>query len=275
MARSREYWFNEILGEKAKQTVLDGITSTSRVSVFGALAWVFSFVAWLLDGFFDAHKIEVDGKIKSDKTHRLNWYTSLAKSFQWGQAFNSVLEAYENVGLNADDIKAQKIVAQAATTEVEGRLRIKVAREVGGELAPLTVEQLAAFSGYIERTKDAGVEIAKDSLPPDSLQLNLDIFYDPLMLRADGSRIDGTSKTPIPDAIREYLRSLPFNGEYANSRLHDQLRLVDGVELVVVKSALAKYGLKAFAAIDERYIPDAGYLIAANADLLINYRAYV
>lgn len=275
MARSIEYWYNEIVGEKNRQPGLAGITSTSKVSTFALLGWVFAFVAFLLDGFFDTHKEEVDNKITSEKPHRSNWYQTLALNFQYGQTFNRDLEKYENAGLTDDQVEAQKIVAQAAVTEVSGRLRIKVAREVDGELSPLSEEQLLAFTSYIEKTKDAGVKINKDSLPADSLKLDIDIFYDPLILRADGSRIDGNAATPVPDATRQYLRQLPFDGEYSNSRLHDQLAQVDGVVLPVVKSALVKFGLYPFQLVDERYIPDGGYLRVADADLTINYRPYV
>jgi hypothetical protein len=125
------------------------------------------------------------------------------------------------------------------------------------------------------RVKDGGVKLIVDSLPPDSLKLDIDIFYDPLILNDQGQRIDGNANQPVPDAIRAYLKLLPFNGEYANTRLTDKMQSVDGVVLPVIKTAWAKYGLFSFAIIDERYIPDAGYLRLDDANLTINWRAYV
>jgi hypothetical protein len=275
MARSIEYWYNECVGEKNRQPGLAGITSTSKLSIFGLLAWVFSFVAWLLDNLFDLHKGECGTLIAAEKAHRPEWYKSLALAFQHGQAFNVVTQKFDNTGLTEAEIEAQKIVAQASVTEVDGRLRMKVARMVDGDFAPLDEEQLAAFAAYMEKAKDFGVNIKKESLPADSLKLDLDIFYNPLVLRADGSRIDGNGSTPVIDAVRQYLRELRFDGEYANSRLNDKLQGVEGVELPVIKSALSKYGSRPYSLIDERYIPDAGYLRLATSDITINYRPYV
>ena len=134
---------------------------------------------------------------------------------------------------------------------------------------------MTSFGAYIATTKDAGVKIITDSLPPDSLKLNIDVFYNPLVIKSDGSRIDGTTATPVPDAISAYLKNLKFNGEYANTRLEDQIQAVDGIELVNIKLSQAKFGLNPFTGIDEVYIPDAGYLRIANGDLTINYRQYV
>jgi len=150
-----------------------------------------------------------------------------------------------------------------------------VAKQANNLPAQLTAGELAAFSSYIEKLKFEGVKIIKDSLPADNLKLQLDIWFNPLVLRADGTRIDGSANTPVKDGILAYLNALPFNGEYANTKLTDALQNVTGVQLPVIKLAQTKYGLYPYTNVDERYIPDAGYLSIADADLIINYRQYV
>jgi hypothetical protein len=258
----------------------NGITvSGSRTSIRRKWTYVFAYCANVIESLFDSHKQENTDLINTLKPHRLTWYKELALRFQYGQDVEQDTGTYANIGLTDDQITEQKIIAQSAVTEVTTptkiSLRIKVAKEVDGDLVPLNDAQLAAFSAYIEKTKDAGVKIFKDSLPADTLKLNLDIFFNPLVLTSSGQRIDGIAEKPVLDAINQYLRNLPFNGEYANTRLMDALQQVDGVALVVKNSAKAKYGLFPFSEIDERYIPDAGYIRLAESDLTINYRPYV
>ncbi|MBD3748501.1 MAG: nucleotidyltransferase [Sphingobacteriales bacterium] len=274
MARTIDYWYSQIIAQKEATSELDVLTSTSKVAIWRLFAYVVAVVIWSLDKLFDIHKAEIDDLISLEKAHRLQWYRQKALAFRLGQDLIDETDQYDNTGLTDADIEALQIIKQAAVNEIKGQLRLKVVSESGGEYQQLDEGQLLAFTDYMERIKDAGERIKYESLPPDDLKLNVDIFYNPLVLKSDGSRIDGASTTPIPDAIRAHLKNLRFSGEYANSRLHTALTLVDGVVLPVVKSAQAKYGLFPFTTIDERYIPDAGYLELTDINLTINYREY-
>jgi len=279
MAHTIQYWYDQIFAEKDRQPALSGITTTSRLSIFGAIAYVFAFMAWLVETMFDEHKAEIIALLAKDRAHIVTWYRTMAREFQYGQTFNRDLGKYENIGLTDEQVEAQKIIVQAAVNEVvingSVEVTIKVVRLVGGDFAPIDDDQHEAMNAYIAKRKDGGVNAIIKSLPADSLKLDLDIFYDPLVLNDSGQRIDGNATAPVKDAINEYLKNLEFNGEYANNRLTDKLQAVDGIVLPVVKTAWAKYGLFTFSIIDERYIPDAGYIRLADADLNIQWRPYV
>lgn len=271
--RSIDYWFNQIVQQKENTTQLDVLTSTSKVAVWRLFAYIIAVVCWSLDSLFDLHKTELDTLIAKEKAHGKQWYRGKALAFQYGQDVMPETDKYDNIGLSPAQIELKKIIKQAAVTAVDGRLRIKTVTENSeGDFLQLTTPQLNAFEEYINKIKDAGERIKCESLPPDDLVLNIDIFYNPLLLNADGGRIDGNSTTPVPDAINGFLKQLPFNGEYANSRLHTVLNATPGVELAVIKYAQVKYGLFPYITVDERYIPDAGYLKLNQ--LNINYREY-
>jgi hypothetical protein len=274
MARTIDYWYSQIIAQKEATAELNVLTSTSKVAIWRLFAYVVAVVFWSLDKLFDIHKAEIDQLISLEKAHRVQWYREKALKFRYGQSLINETDEYDNTGLSDTDIEDLQIIKQAAVNEVNGQLRIKVISELNGDYQQLNEAQLLAFANYMQKVKDAGERIKCESLPPDDLKLSIDIFYNPLVLKQDGSRIDGASATPIPDAIRAHLKNLRFNGEYANSRLHTALKLVDGVVLPVVKSAQAKFGLYPFTTIDERYIPDAGYLELTNLNLNINYREY-
>jgi hypothetical protein len=276
MARSIEYWYNEIISEKERRPALNGLDSNSKLSIFRIIAEVFAVVVWSLDQLFDLHKQEVSGIISTKKPHKPQWYRDQALLFQYGQELNNSTGTYDNSNLSDEEIERRRIVRQAAVTEVDGRLTIKLATLTDGKLGPLSKDQLNSFNlGYIPRIKDAGVVIEGESRPPDLLRLELDIWFNPLVLRSDGKRIDGSSPQPVMDAIVAYLRALPFNGEYSNVKIVDALQRIDGVELPVIKSASAQWGLFPYVAIDEKYIPSAGYLEILKDNLIVRYREYI
>ncbi len=276
MARKIDEIYLAILQEKNLHTELDELNSTSKVAVFNLWAYIVAVVMWTLENLFDQHKAEIDQKIAMLKPHSPQWYRENALQFQYGQTLVPESGTYDNTGLSAQQIEQRKIIKQAAVTEIDGKLRIKVAKELDGEFVPLdNDDELPAFKEYIGMKKDAGVRITTDSLPADLLKLELDIWYNPLVLRVDGSRIDGSNQEPVKSAINNYLRNLPFNGEYANTRLVDELQKVDGLVYPVIKTSQAKYGLLPYTQIDEKYIPDAGYMRIDEEVLKINYREYV
>jgi hypothetical protein len=271
MARSVTEIYNSIMAEKANHAELDGLDSVSRVSIFSLIAFIMAVCMWAHETLWDINKSEVTVLIENQTVGKEKWYREKALAFQYGQELPTGTDQYDNTGLTDAEIEAKKIIKYCSVTEVDGKLRIKVAARLNNLPLQLTEEQLAAFITYMQRIKFAGVKLIIDSLPPDVLKLVVQVWYNPLVLRSDGSRIDGAAATPVKDGIKAYLNALPFNGEYANTRLTNSLEQVDGVDFPVIKLAQAKYGLFAFAGINEKYIPDAGYLTISDENLIINY----
>ena len=79
------------------------------------------------------------------------------------------------------DEEAQ-IIQQAAVTEVNGTLFIKVAKLNNGMLDKLEPEELTQFTQYMELIKDAGVKLIIISNDGDSMRLTINIWYNPLVL---------------------------------------------------------------------------------------------
>lgn len=275
MARTIEQVYQSIITQKNNTPELATLNSTSRTAVYNLFAYIVAVVIVALENLFDNHKAENDAIILNLKPHTSTWYREKALLFQNGQNLIEGTDRYDNTGLTDQQIQERRIIAQSAVTEIDGRLRIKVAKAEADDLVELAEIELNAFKGYMQKVKDAGVKLIIDSLTADLLKLELDIWYNPLVLTSTGSRIDGNGATPIKDAVKNYLKNLPFNGEFSNTKLTDQLQAVDGIVFPVIKLSQAKYGLFPFSSIDEKYIPDAGYLRIADADLIINYRQYV
>lgn len=252
----------------------DGFTFEDQFSVVSLESVLFECVAfaiWTLETLFDLHKSEVTDYIANMKPHTVRWYATKAKMFQYGFNLLADSDLYDNTDKTDEEIQASKIVAYSAVVESDKQLVIKVAKDTG-DLAPLTVVELAAFKEYIARIKDAGVVTNIISEVADNLSLEIDLYYNPLVLNANGQRLDGSSMTPVADAVRNYLKVLPFNGEFVLAYLTDALQGVDGVVIPHIRTAKYKYGGLSWLDIVVKYTPYSGYLrIADTVDLKINY----
>ncbi|SDE81945.1 hypothetical protein SAMN05421544_1374, partial [Riemerella columbipharyngis] len=154
-------------------------------------------------------------------------------------------------------------------SESESRLIIKIATEQGGELQPITDAQKESFGAYLAEIKDAGVRVSVINYLPDILRLQLRIYRDPLVIDTNGQSIL-TGKNPVEDALKNYLKKLPFNGELVLAHLVDELQQVEGVKIPHLLLAESKWidasvgGYGDFQPIEVKTIPISGYFKIEN-----------
>ena len=273
MARTIAAIQAEIITAKDAQASLAGLTSTSSTAIWRAWTRVVATAIWSLEMLFDIFRTEIDETIAKLKPHSLRWYAEKSKLFQYGYDLVEEADYYDNTGIAEDLITASKIVAYAAVVEQTRGVRIKVAKNVGSDLGALEAGELTAFTAYMKEVKDAGVKLAITSATADLLKLSLEVQYDPLVINAAGGRIDGTTSTPVKDAIREHLKNLPFNGLFSVQKLVDAIQAVEGVVDLAVTQVQTKYGALPFTTVNISRIPDAGYLRMDDADFAAIYTA--
>ena len=280
MARSIKTIKEEITGAIIGQPVLVnalGLDTSksfdeqvSKTNIVGLLAYVVAVAIFTLEKLFDQFKKDVDVKIREMKPHSLRWYNNKARAFQYGHALLPESDLYANMDESA------QLVKFSAVEEIERELTMKVAKDDGGgNPTPLIGDELISFTEYCARVKDAGVVLKVKSAPGDQLRLSLDLYYDPLVLDGEGQRLDGSANTPVQDAIREFIKNLPFNGEFVIAHLVDALQETEGVTIPNVLSCATRYGGYEFSQVNARSVPDAGYLELKDEDLTINWIADV
>jgi hypothetical protein len=278
MARTIQMIFDEMKTEAISlatdansDAMIAMFNNTSKVAIWRLLFYTVAFSIFVVESIFDLFKLEVDDTIKTLKPHSSRWYAEKSKAFQYGLPLMSESDQYDNTGLTQAQIDAMRIISHAAVLEQERGIRIKVAKTVGDDLGPLAAGELTAFTDYMEEVKDAGIKLLITSGNPDDLKASIRIFYDPLVLAGDGSRIDGTDSTPVQSALKIFLKNLPFNGLFVPQMAVDALQKVEGVVIVKDDQWLARYGALDFTGIDVEYIPDAGYLRINNINLSITF----
>lgn len=233
----------------------------SAASLESILLYAFSYGIHVHETLFDQHKAQVKAIIDNMKPHSPLWYANKAKSYQKGFALSYESDRYDNTGFTDEVINASKIIKHAVAVEEERGMRIKVATEINGELSKVNDVDLPGFVAYMERVKDGGPKLNITSGQADALRLSLLIKYDPLVLDMEGKRLDGNGPQTVQEAIKQYLKNLPFNGRLEISALQDVLQMVDGVKAPYVTQAQHRYGALGFASFENMmYEPDAGYM---------------
>lgn len=250
----------EIIAAIQADANLAGLTSVSGTALWRLFAHIWASAIWAFEVIFDTFSADLIEQVAALKPHTLRWYQEKAKAFQYGSDLPEGEDEYDNSALDDATVLAQKVVAQAAATEEGGTVGVKVAREVSGALTPLQAPQYNSFVSYINEIKDAGVIIEGTNQDGDKLTVVATIYYDPLVLTSAGARIDGASAEPVQDAIKAYLRALPFNGVLIRSALFDVLQGVNGVYTPVLSSVQAgRNDATSLGEVQVQYLPYAGY----------------
>lgn len=239
----------------------------STVSLENILFFVTATAVWMFGSeLLNAHKTGVENMLAQLKPHTLRWYVNKAKYFRYGQPLIAESDLYDDTGLTDEQITQMQVVKHAAA--VEGGtdvflLRIKTAGESGDELRPLTTQELEALRAYFAQVKDAGVNLTVTSGTPDDLIGNIRVYYDPMLLSSTGASLSDGGE-PVKDSINNYLKNLPFDGVFSIMALTDAVQAVAGVKIVQVMELKSRYGTAAYTIIEDKIIPDAGYLRVAS-----------
>jgi hypothetical protein len=287
MARNVEEIFNDMAQEAKRLSNASGnsdivsmFDNSSKAAVWKIIFYAIAFSHFVFETIMDKFIVYINDMISRLGPHNLRWYRTKALAFQF--AFNLLPESdkFDNGNASPEIIENSKIIKYAAVNEttVEGKrvILIKIAGESAGDLTQLSSEQEAAFIAYMENVKDAGNKLLIYNRQADSLRAEIEVYYNPLILSADGNRLDGEGM-PLPESANNYLRSLPFNGEFSVAAFGDALQSAYGVSQknVFIKKIERRTGDGTWQSVATTFIPDAGYIRFADDGLIFNYTGHV
>lgn len=269
MARTIQAIQQQIFDNIAADENLQELNSTSKVAIYRLFAFIVSYCAWLLETLFDTGKAEIATLIEQDKAHRPSWYKKKALAFQFGFDLIFDTDLYDNTGYTDDQIEDSKIIKYCAVPKSKGQKAIKIATEVGGVLAPVTELQKTAFEAYMDEISDWGVDYVVVNQLPDVLLLNFDVYIDALVLDSNGMSILN-GNYPVQEAILEFMKELPFNGELILFDLETKIKKVPGVTIPNIVNAesqtidVATGNYLPAQPITVKTIPESGYFTVPN-----------
>lgn len=251
MSRTQSVIYNEIQAEKATlsslaalqpaaddaQTLANDLTSGSRVGIHRLIEWVISYVMMLHEQLWDAFKAWMIEQEATIHYGTAPWWHKSILAFQYGDSLQWTGSAYAYAAMNP----ANQIVKRCAIEDVAGEVRIKVAKlDGGGDPTPLTAGEANSLETYSKKIRPAGTILKIINLNTDLLQVHYTVYYDPLVMAADGSLISDSGTKPVEEAITSYLSDLPFNGVVNLTQLTDAIQQATGVNDPVLTDAKAK-----------------------------------
>lgn len=242
------------------QTLLQNLTSSSRVSIWRLLLWVQAAGIHFHETMFDAHKAEVQDILAQSIPGSLPWYRDVALDYQHGDPLLYIDRKFQYSAINLE----KKIVTQAAAVEAGNVLTIKVAKGAS-TLEKLSSAEFTAFKAYMNQRKYAGTRMSFITDDPDDLRIEYTIYFDPLVLASDGSLLSDSAVFPVSDTITEFIKKLPFNSVINLTRLTDSIQNTTGVVDPVLTLAEAKYAAYDFESFNTpsdkfSYLANAGYM---------------
>jgi len=257
---------NEVLSAK--------LNSISMYALFRMFTYIVAVSISVFESFFDQHRLEVNTKIINQKLGGISWYRTMALNFQFGFSLVADKDYFDNGTATAEQIEASKIIKYSAVNEAResSRVIIKIAGETNGELTNFTdASQVEAIEAYFQEIRVAGIKITIINYRADQLYLNLQIKRDAKII--DNNGMDKSSGTyPVIEALQEFMKELPFNGELKLSALIDKLQIIPGVidsTLISAQSAwinpeVNDYGIPQPIYISK--IAESGYFKVVNYD---------
>lgn len=258
----------EVLTANEKAS-LSNLTSTSKVSVWRLIIYIIANAIYTFERILDVFKAEIEAKVKANRPHTQEWYKTKALAFQYG---DTLVDSDEYTVID----KAKQIIKQVAIIEGDRKVILKIATLQGTELVKLSdINQVNAFAAYMHKVKDAGTLLEIVNQDADLLKVELDFYYDALLIRNDGTTITDNVNV-VQEAINNYLKSLDFNGNFDINKMTDYLQQAIGYQSLRLNYVGFKAGLAAsFTQIDRKYQPLSGYMKLDLDSLLVNYYAAV
>jgi hypothetical protein len=267
MALSSELSALEVLTENEKAS-LSNLTSTSKVSVWRLFIWIISYAIFVVEAFMDVFRKEITDIVQANKPHNEYWYKQKALAFQYG---DTLVDTDEYAIID----ETKKIIKQVAIIEGDRELTIKIATLSGDELVKIDdVDKVNAFKSYMHQVKDAGTHLEFVNENADKLKVDLDFYYNPLLLKSDGTMINNPDINVVQTAIVDYLKSLDFNGTFQVNRMVDYLQSATGYTDLKLNFVGFKAGIAtSFTSINRVYAPLSGYMKLD--ELTVNYYASI
>jgi hypothetical protein len=205
----------------------------SAVSIESAIISLVAFTWYLLEQIMATFRTEIDTRIENAYLASIPWYYSKCLEYQHGYnlEFNPSTYRFEY----ATTVPDAKIVRFAAVRQVQDtvtKLQIYTNKE-GKE--PLTTDEHNAFMAYIAQVGAAGIHYQFINLPPDRLEITLQVIFNPLVLDSTGAKLtDGTY--PVRQALQNYVDSITFGGMANRQHLVDAIQRAEGVADVILTS---------------------------------------
>lgn len=249
MARTKEEIRIEIEAAKDAEPTLANLTSSSNTAIWRLLIDIVTEAIYILELLWDGLKTEVETLAAQRQSGTTGWYAQKVLDWQYGDSVTML--NYVPGYILIDETK--KIAKKVSVNEKNGGIIIKVAKDDGGVLIPLTNDEVTALQTYVNEIKFAGTATGIVSLNADIAKPNLKIYY-------DGQLDTVELETALEQALNDFLNNIPFDGILHLQKMVDSIQLVNGVnDLEVIELKCKANTAGSYTSVTLSYEPESGY----------------
>ncbi|MBD3748929.1 MAG: baseplate J/gp47 family protein [Sphingobacteriales bacterium] len=234
MARTIEEIQQQMLDEKALQTDLSALNSTSNTAIYKLWIYIQAVIIYYFEVLQDAFKAEVQSIIDNNQYGTRQWWYDTTKAFQYGDLLSFINNVYKYPVVDV----TKQIIKYCSITDNGNSIQVKVAKQLIDEPVQLTEDELNGVVDYLQDVRPAGTKVTVQSLSADLVKLNLNVFYNANVGLPN-------VKINVEAAITNYLTNIQFDGVFYINKLIDAIQAVQGVvdgQVEVLEAAAKGYG---------------------------------
>jgi hypothetical protein len=223
--------YNQIVSAKQAESGLNGLTSTSRYSVWRSLAYAVAFAWENVRLSLNALRLDVILTAQRASTANSAWIVDRAKEFRWnaaggpsgtGYAYALDPSSKKVEYIDGDNDPNALIVTFAAIDESGPVPILIVATGPIGARVPLEASQLNAFEQYTaDRLRPWPGRLGVASRAADRVQVEGILEY---------YANQGDQQSVAQTAIEDYINNLPSTGKINRNDLEQAVRALEGVK---------------------------------------------
>jgi hypothetical protein len=242
MARTIDTIQAEIIATKNAQPELDGLTSTSKRSIWQLWTYIVATSIAILEQLLDVFVVNVEAQVSASAAASALWVQSKMFAFQYDATTPQIVQLINTVPqYPVVDATKRIITACSVTSDISNVVNIKVAKST--PLAALTTLEQASAQGYINTIGIAGINYNIISLPADKIYIDASIYYQ--------GQYAAIIQSSVIDTLNAYLQNLStvnFDGSLKISDLEGVIRNVAGVNDVLLNNVRGREDAVLFAA---------------------------
>lgn len=228
MARSIPVIYNQLLQQKASQTALNSLNSTSQVSKWNLWLWITAVSQNLFEQLCDLFQANIEAQIVNAPVYTPQWIVSKLLQFQYSETSPQVVLDTTNFTINYPTVNPSlQIISQAAVQINASRtITLLVASGPPGSMVPtfsgILDPKYLALQSYVNTWMIPGTQYSLVSLGPDVVYVQAQVWYD--------ASYSGVIQDNMESAINNFLAAIPFDGTFTVSGLEEAMLNVGGVE---------------------------------------------
>lgn len=236
MARTPEQIVAAMRLRMAAEPSLALFDNQSSAEFFAMLMHLYATEVHEIEKIVDIVNTQLIDQIAATRPGTADWYGQQALKFQYGQ----VLQVLNGVIGYATDVPAARLVKYVSVEDavdgsnvpIPGQILIKCAGAAAdGTPTALITPVRNGFEDYMKAVRFAGTWLEVRSAAPDTVHVKAAVYYRPQ------AGIENV-KAAVKAAITNYLRAIPFDGWYHETKLVDAIQAIAGVSDVVINDVI-------------------------------------